>query len=424
MSRARGYTYARRRDGSKYRIYGNPRTYGRIGGRPRQARRNPPSRAGGRTTVLGDTIMGYGAYFRGRSSGASRKIPYSRPVPAVVNSPHGIIVRHKEFIADVPSSIAFSSLILPLNPGLNNFPWLHRVAQCFEEWLPRGMVVEYRTTSSDTLLAANPALGSVIIATQYNSLNNDFINKQEMENYEGAVSCKPSANMLHQIECKRSQTVMDEMYIRTGPVPTGGDIRLYDLGKTQVSTVGSQLNGSAIGEIWISYEVELRKPKIPSDPIVEAAHWTLDPAEINGTETAVRPFGTGAFSYAPEAGSTMTDARVGSSGAANGFITLGALSRGDYLVCCHFPWTTPGTQGAWTVTPVTNCALRQYWVLDTLTVAQEIDAGTATAATTELMFVVRATGPLASMTITSSSTCAGGYAVAADVWICELPNDM
>lgn len=339
-----------------------------------------------------------------------------------MNTEMGVIVRHKEFISDVPSSVGFTGLVLNLNPGLDaTFPWLSRVAQNFEEWLPRGIIVEYRTTSSDTLLAASPALGSVIIATQYNSVNADFTNKQQMENYEGAISCKPSVSMIHQVECKRSQTVMDEMYIRTDLPPANADLRMYDLGKTQISVVGSQTTGQLIGEIWISYEIELRKPKIASDPIVEAAHFILLAATLTG-EAPATPFGSTAVApniTAPTAGSTLPDARC-TGGAANGVISFGNFARGLYMVIGRFAWTVVGTQGAWTFANFTNCTSQLGFNNNTNASVVEVDGATATAGTTNFCILINVTSQAASFSITNSSTAttAGNN----DIYIIELPD--
>lgn len=412
-SRARGYTYRVGPGGKRKRVYrGNAR---------RPARR--PTR---RMTVRGlfnpRNVSGFGAYYGG-AAGRGRRMRVGTGPPTIRNSKNGVIIRHREFISDIVSSIAFASSVFTLNPGLPvGFPWLSRVAQNFESWKPRGMLVEYRTTSSDTLLAANPALGSVVIATQYNTLASDFVNKQAMENYEGATSCKPSVSMIHLIETGRAQTLIDHMDIRSAPVPANADARLYDLGKVQVSTVGSQAAGNIIGELWISYEVELMNPRIPDDPLVSTAHFLLPSATVAGTETPVRPFGTGVNAYLPTAGSSMGDARVGSSGAANGYITLGQFSEGLYMVVCNFPWTNAGTQGAWTVTAVTNCTVANAWNGNAVGLSQEIDAGTATAGSTNLAFIMNATGAYASVTITSSSNAAGTYATNADVYICEMTD--
>lgn len=90
------------------------------------------------------TLSGYGNYRRGskRVSGRSR-------VPTIRNTKgDGVIVRHKEFIQDILSSVVFQnqyigtqstsqSAIQPGNPSL--FPWLSQIAKNFEEWEPRGM---------------------------------------------------------------------------------------------------------------------------------------------------------------------------------------------------------------------------------------------------------------------------------------------
>lgn len=364
-------------------------------------------------------------------------------IPKVQNTSMGVIVHHKEFLTDVLSSVAFTSQVFPLNPGLEaTFPWLSRVAQNFEEWLPRGIVLEYRTTSSDTLIAANPALGSVILATQYNSVNPDFVNKQQMENYEGAISCKPSVSMIHQVETKRSQTVMDEMYTRIGPIPANADIRMYDLGKTQISVVGSQTTGNVIGELWVSYEIELRKPKIPGDPIVDAARFSLlagtatgeSPAIPGGTNAPSNQAGVAAGSgvipfggWLPTANSTMADARINRNAALFGgatYIQLGQFARGLYLITCVLPWVTPGSQGAWTITAQAGCTLQTAWANNTLAAGVEVDAVTATAATTNFAIIVNVTAAFAIISFTNTSSQTGGYNVGADFWITELPDQI
>lgn len=441
--RVRGYRYAVRRDGSRYRVYsaGFKR-------RARSTRTSDGSRRFKKTSqplkttrdLFGDTIMGYGAYRRVKRSNST---PIMEPqVPKIRNTKGGgMIVNHCEFIADIPSSSVFRSLTLALNPGLNQtFPWLSRVAQNFEEWLPRGMIFEYRTTSSDTLLAASPALGSVIIATQYNAINPDFTGKAQMENYEGAVSCKPSVSMIHQIETARSRTVMDEMYIRTQPLTsTNADLRMYDLGKTQIAIVGSQTNGPPLGELWISYEIELRKPKIPEDPIIEAAHWWLGNVADGGETTGQTPafvFGTNApggtsqpdAGWIPNNGSTMYGSRIGRVASLFGgasYIQFGEHSRGTYLVNVQLSWNVGGSQGDWVINPQSNCTLLNAFGNNANPYAPEFDDTTMTAQSTNVSIMVRVTGPYATFSLGNTSDASGGYATGGcDVFITELPDNM
>jgi len=118
--------------------------------------------------------------------------------------------------------------------------------------------------SADNVLSTtttSTALGTVIMATQYNSLNANFVDKRTMENYEFANSAKPSVTFLHPIECKSSLDVASHLYVRTSSQFTG-DQRLYDLGDFQLAVQGMAFNGGVIGELWATYEVEFFKPKI------------------------------------------------------------------------------------------------------------------------------------------------------------------
>lgn len=187
--------------------------------------------------------------------------------PIIRNSRNnGIIVRHREYLADVFAATSFTTNTYPINPGLiQSFPWLQQQADSFEQYKFRGLVFEFKSMSSDAVLAtsASSALGTVIMSTQYNVLDEVFTDKRTMENYEYANSTKPSLSMLHPIECKMSQTTVSELYVRTGIV-SAGDLRLYDLGNFVIAVQGMQ-NAAAnqvIGELWCTYEVEFFKPKL------------------------------------------------------------------------------------------------------------------------------------------------------------------
>lgn len=189
--------------------------------------------------------------------------------PEVVNSLNSgsFIVRHREYVTDILSTEAFFTQTFTINPGLlNTFPWLSAIAANFEQYKIRGMVWEYKSTSSNAVLStdASTALGTVIMATTYNPNTTDFGDKRTMENYQYASSFNPSKTGYHPIECARGQTPVTELYVRTGAVPEGQDARLYDLGNTVVATTGMQANGGVIGELWCSFEVELLKPKLLS----------------------------------------------------------------------------------------------------------------------------------------------------------------
>jgi len=172
--------------------------------------------------------------------------------------------RHREFLGDVYSSStagAFKIDSYPINPGLDTtFPWLSGVVGAkFQQYRINGMTFEFRSMSSDALNSTNTALGSVIMSTDYDSADTVFQSKQEMENTEYGVSCKPSINMMHGIECARFQTPVSELYIRAFDVPAGKDIRLYDLGRFSIASVGCQGTNVNLGELWVTYDIDAFK---------------------------------------------------------------------------------------------------------------------------------------------------------------------
>lgn len=219
-------------------------------------------------------------------------------VPEVVNSARQTRVKHREYIMDVitsSSASTFNIQTLPINPGLSQtFPWLSQVAENYEEYKIHGMIFEYKTTSSDALNSTNTALGSVMLATQYNSVATTFQNKQQMDNYEFAVSTKPSISILHPIECEARETPMDVLYVRSNTtVVANVDIRLYDLAKFSIATTGMQGTSVNVGELWVSYDIELLKPRMSTPGVFADDHFLLnanvDTSHYFGATVPVQP---------------------------------------------------------------------------------------------------------------------------------------
>jgi len=230
--------------------------------------------------------------------------------PEIANSSSrgAVVVRHREYINDITASSAFVVNTYPINPGIvSTFPWLAQVAANYEEYIIRGMIFEFKSTSSDAILAAGgtQALGTVIMATQYDVYNPTFIDKVSMENYQFANSSKPSESFLHAIECQPKQTPVDELFVRTSlGVVTGADKRLYDFGSFNIATQGQQANAGILGELWCTYEIELYKPKNVGSVGYELLtdHYELD------LITNVSPLGSASFLAAGNLGTTLNTA--------------------------------------------------------------------------------------------------------------------
>lgn len=253
------------------------------------------------------TITGIGDYKVDRNSILSGADP-----PVLSNGKRVNVIRHREYIGDVTGSVAYVNTTYALNPGNSSlFPWLYTIAQNYEQYVFHGVVFEFKSTSADALNSTNTALGTVIMATEYNVNNNAFTNKIQMENCEFTTSCKPSECMMHPIECSVNQTPTRVFYTRPVVNALFADLRFVDMGNFQLATVGMQAAAN-IGELWVTYEVELLKPFLTPNisSTNSIAIWSfasvttaavfgnsipLQPAGNAGTLTPYVSFGTTTF---------------------------------------------------------------------------------------------------------------------------------
>jgi hypothetical protein len=192
----------------------------------------------------------------------------SQNVPRIVNSPGGEVVRirKEEYIGDLftgtgtPTEFTLDQFDLnPANPAL--FPWLSVVANNFEEYEFKGLIITLKTMASDVSTAQS--LGTMFGATQYDLNDAPFTNKQELLNYFFANSVKISSSVMLPVECAREQNVLQHLYVPTGNVvPAGADPKFYNLGVLSLGSFGCPASDSPVAEIWVSYEIDFYKPKL------------------------------------------------------------------------------------------------------------------------------------------------------------------
>lgn len=236
-----------------------------------------------------------------RRTSRVRRVTGPRSARATVKG--GMRIRNREFVRDVHGTVSFESLLFKLQVADPiTFPWLSQIARSFEEWVPKSIRFEFRSLASSTSGVNTTALGSVVMATDYNSYNPPFVGKAEMENYSGAQSCKPSVSMKHFIKTGAHRNPLGSYYTNDQlGYPAGADIRMYDIGNFQFATVGQPsvtagasttdpivlpIQGTGvIGELWVSYDIEFRKPKTRGTSMqANHAHWKGLGLEPNGAD--------------------------------------------------------------------------------------------------------------------------------------------
>lgn len=226
-------------------------------------------------------IFGSGDYVTAANSVKGNVLVNEGQIPQFVSSKDALRIKHREYIGDIISSSTagqFQVQQFAINPGVaGTFQWLSQVCgSTFQQYRINGMVFEFRSMSADALNSTNTALGSVVMATDYDSADAAFTTKSQMENTEFGVSCKPSSCMLHAIECAKGQTSVSELYIRANAVPSGKDIRFYDMGQFYIATVGCQGTSVNLGELWVSYDITIFKAIVqPPGFLTPSAHYQL-----------------------------------------------------------------------------------------------------------------------------------------------------
>jgi len=191
------------------------------------------------------------------------------------NADGSIIVTHREFVREIVGSTTFNTQTFDVCPTVDNaFPWLRIIAQAYEQYEFLGLLACYVPTSGSAIASTNNALGSVIMATEYDVSRPVFASKAEMEQSMFVTSDKPSEHQIHPIECNPKRDTINARYLdgpfRASAAPVGAvsasaqiadvERNLRCTGRLQVSTSGMQA-AVTVGDLWWAIKVKFSKPR-------------------------------------------------------------------------------------------------------------------------------------------------------------------
>lgn len=272
-------------------------------------------------------------------------------VEIIPSGPRETRIIYREYIGDVYThpSVAgqFYAKTYALNPGLMEaFPWLCSIAQNYEQWTPNGIIFEFRSTSSEYV--ATQALGSVIMATEYDALDSNFANKQEMLNAAYSNESKPSERIVHGVECDPRDNPNRIFYVRSAHIPSGGSVRDYDLGNFTIATQGGSTANLNLGSLYIHYDITFRKEQIYNGPFLKGALWYRGNLV---SPTGPNPLGTS--SPTGVLGNTGSDISVALSTIQFPVFTTGAHWIVSYQII--------GTSANFTNPPVSLSGMTRVW---------------------------------------------------------------
>lgn len=239
------------------------------------------------------TIVGSGDYVIGPQP-KYNVLSNSNQVPQFSSESRGsTFVAHREFIQNVTSpTVAGSFQVdqLAFQPGVRGmFKWLSISAAGYQMYKVHGAVVEF--VSYTSTFAAGGTLGAVVLAPQYNVVQPPPASKQQMEQLEGCVSAVTTKNQVMMFECAPDTQRFNRWDIRVGDVPAGQDPRLFDFANLIIGVDGVPYADIKIGELWISYVVELCWPilqgdSIPAPTISSSRVYADSPTNLTGWDNS------------------------------------------------------------------------------------------------------------------------------------------
>jgi hypothetical protein len=186
-------------------------------------------------------------------------------VPIMHSSDTSIRFCHREYLGEISSSVAYArQKSYSVNPGLaTSFPFLAGIASHFQEYRFNGLIYHFKSTGATALVnGTNTAMGSIMMVAQYRADAALPSGKLELLNEAWSEECKTSDDMNLYIECDPRENPLGIQYIRTeSNVANAQDQKFYDLCSITVASNGSQ-GANVVGEMWVSYDVSLKKPCI------------------------------------------------------------------------------------------------------------------------------------------------------------------
>jgi plastocyanin len=297
-------------------------------------------------------IIGNGDYTVQTNSIATlgHKISNGTDVPTFSKGKRFLRVHHREYIGDVVSSSSANTFDVnsyTINPGDPvTFPWLSGIASQYDQWQPNGIVFAFKSTSA-TFNGTDQSLGTVILASDYDTLDATYGSKQEMENSEFAISGASYQSILHPVECNPAERPTKLLYVRKGQQTPADSVKFYDLCNTQVATAGISGTSVNVGELWVTYDISFYKEQLGNGAYGSGI---LEYAASNTTGiAAATPFGTSANRTIKTSNTLIVTVNATTT------ITFPTkLQTGSYLFT-YYCIGSSGANVAPTVTTFTNC---------------------------------------------------------------------
>lgn len=162
-------------------------------------------------------------------------------------------VQNSELVATVAGSVAFASVAYPLNPGLaGTFPWLSEIAGQWQQYRFHKLCFRYVTRT------ATSTVGSVVLSPDYNPNDPPPTTEAQASNTQDAVEDVTWKDLVCKLDPSAMFPFGPRKQIRRSLV--AADESVYDAGTMFLCTL-EETGTSAIGKLWVDYDVELFVPQ-------------------------------------------------------------------------------------------------------------------------------------------------------------------
>jgi len=220
--------------------------------------------------------------------------------------PRSALLSEEEYIADVVlTSASFVNTVYNINPGnAVMFPWLSTIAANFNKYYFTKLKFHYRPIvsgyatagqSGDIILSINPDASDPTPVAQA-----QVYDLQMRENDEPAVPFTLTANL-------GELNKQDSFYVRVGAAPANTDIKTYDAGNLNLSTVGTATSGTC-GKLFVEYSVMLHSPVLIQPTTGGVIHFSslTSTSASNLAGMTLQAGGTPALTGITASGNTIT----------------------------------------------------------------------------------------------------------------------
>lgn len=260
---------------------------------------------------------------------------------------------HREYIGDIITSAAntsgasaFQLQAFYINPMSSLcFPWLSTIAGNFTNFRFKKLKFEFVSSSATALNSTNTALGLVYGRQQADSTIQPDVNATMMLNSWGTHKSNPSLSWQFVIDCSKDRIGTCTQVTQPLGLPANTDSRLfYPNGFFEIASQGMQANNVNIGQLFVSYTVDLLRPVYLQ-------------GELGFTMRSAH-FSDSAFTNSLPLGSTNLNAifdNIGMTVTGTQISFPVAITTGTYLVLVSW-WGTNASITFPTITG-TNCSL-------------------------------------------------------------------